>query len=408
MAYRMPSRNMVKYMRVTSPGSRRKLRVALAAIDTSHSQVRYCTDAAIVNCIGDGMPDDQLRQIEQVAVDAAAQAADFVGSRFGGKLDVSRKPEEGDTLVTDVDLASQRLIADIVAARFPAHRLLGEEDRRAGDAGRGATGGGVGTTLVEPAATEFVWAVDPIDGTLNFVNGLPFYAVSIGILHRGRPVAGACALPWPGTPRPIVIHARAGDGAWLGERRLRIEAPGPAEDGRPPLAGRVAALPGGLRRAYRLSKDYTKEIGEPRATGSAVYEQMLVALGVAQYSITGPAKIWDFAAGVLIVREAGGIAMTPARPGDGARADHWRPLESFVDTYDLTPETTKRMRAWHNPVLLGPPSIVEFVAANARPRRPSTLRRLRRRLLRRFSAGRSSRRANGGRRPPGPSGSPAP
>jgi myo-inositol-1(or 4)-monophosphatase len=352
--------------------------------------------------------DDQLRQIEQVATDAATQAADFVGSRFGGKLEVSRKPEEGDTLVTDVDVASQRLIADIVAARFPGHRLLGEEDRRAGDgAARGTSGGGALTAIAEPPATEFVWAVDPVDGTVNFVNGLPIYAVSIGVLHRGRPVAAACALPWPGTPRPIVVHARAGGGAWLGERRLRIEAATPAEDGRSALAGRVAALPGGLRRAYRLSKAYLVEIGEARSTGSAVYEQMLVALGVAQYSITGPAKIWDFAAGVLIVREAGGIAMTPARPGDGVRADHWRPLDSFVDSYDLTPETTKRMRAWHGPVLLGPPSIVEFVAANARPRRPSTLRRLRRRLLRRFSAGRSSRRATGGRRPPGPPGTPA-
>jgi fructose-1,6-bisphosphatase/inositol monophosphatase family enzyme len=388
-----------------------------------------------VNCIGDGVLDDQLRQIEQVAVDAAAQAADFVGSRFGGKLDVSRKPEEGDTLVTDADVASQRLIAGIVAARFPAHRLLGEEDRRAGGAGAGGRPGGAGgghtggssggitgssarggqgdatggpttenAAFVDPAATEFVWAVDPIDGTVNFVNGLPIYAVSIGVLHRGRPVAGACALPWPGTPHPIVIHARVGGGAWLGERRLRIEAARPAEAGRSPLAGRVAALPGGLRRAYRLSKEYLKEIGEPRTTGSAVYEQMLVALGVAQYSITGPAKIWDFAAGVVIVREAGGIAMMPARPGDGARADHWRPLESFVDTYDLTPETMKRMRAWHGPVLLGPPSIVEFVAASARPRRPSTLRRLRRRLLRRLSAGRSAQRATGGRRPPGPPG----
>lgn len=312
------------------------------------------------------MTEDQLRLIEQLAVDAATQAADFVSSRFGGKLDVSHKPLDNDTLVTDVDLASQKLITDLVTARFPDHRVLGEEDKR---------------VEIEPAATDFVWAVDPIDGTTNFVNGLPVYAVSIGVLYRGRPVAAACALPWAGMTRPIVVHAHAGGGAWCGERKLQIVASAPPADGRSPLDGRIAAIPGGLRRGYRLSKDYMKSVGEPRTTGSAVYEQILVAMGVAQYSITGPARIWDFAAGVLIVKEAAGVAMTPVRAADGRRSDHWQPLETFVDRYELTSDTFKRMRAWYGPVLLGPPEVVEFVARNARPRRPSRLRRLRRKLF---------------------------
>lgn len=322
---------------------------------------------------------DDLAHIEQVAMDAATRAADFVSARFGGKLDVSRKPQDFNTLVTDVDIASQALITDLVASRFPEHRVLGEEDRFES----------------EPAATDYVWAVDPIDGTTNFVNGLPMYAVSIGVLHRGRPVVAACALPWAGEPRPILVHARAGGGAWLGERKLRIEAPKPASGGKSPLEGRIAAIPGRLRRSYRLSKEYMKSVGEPRTTGSAVYEQILVALGVAQYSITGPARIWDFAAGVLIVKEAAGVAMTPVRPADGRRSDHWQPLDAFVDRYELTADTFKRMRAWYGPVLLGPPEIVEFVARNARPRRPSTLRRLRRKLFRRFR-GRTRQNGSGG------------
>ncbi|MBI4305961.1 MAG: hypothetical protein HY678_06535, partial [Chloroflexi bacterium] len=68
-------------------------------------------------------------------------AAEYVGSRFGGKLDVSRKAHDGNTLVTDVDLESQRMIAGLVGKSFPEHRILGEEDK----------------FETEPASTDFVW-----------------------------------------------------------------------------------------------------------------------------------------------------------------------------------------------------------------------------------------------------------
>ncbi|MBI4219466.1 MAG: inositol monophosphatase [Chloroflexi bacterium] len=359
--------------------------------------------------------EDRLQEIERLAIDAATSAAAFVGSRFGGTLDVSRKAHESNTLVTDVDLASQKMITELVASRFPDHRVLGEEDK----------------VESEPPATEYVWAVDPIDGTTNFVNELPIYAVSVGVLHRGRPVAGACALPWPGESRPIVLHARLGGGAWLGERKLWINTPPPSapsasEAGSPgspavgaapsspatagsPVSpkvaagspgargegaraggareGRISAIPGSIRRGYRLNKEFIRNIGEPRQSGSAVYDQVLVAMGIAQYAIAGPARVWDFAAGVLLVREAGGIAMTPTDPRSGRFSTTWRPLESFVDGYETNSETFKRLRAWHGPVLLGPPSVVEFVARNVRPRRPSRFRRLRRMLFRRKRRG---------------------
>lgn len=312
-----------------------------------------------MNCIGVTDVTEPLQLIEQTATEAASQAAELVAGRFGKKLDVSRKPHDSNTLVTDADFASQKLIADIVAARFPGHVVLGEEDKP--DDAR--------------AAAEFVWAVDPIDGTTNFVNGMPVYAVSIGVLQRGRPVVAACALPWPGESSSIALHARKGGGAWLGERRLQIQ-PGPANGA--PTAGRIAALAGGIRHGYRLSKEYMKSVGELRQSGSAVYDQVLVAMGIAGYSITGPARIWDFAAGVLIVREAGGVAMTPVDDANGRKTDRWRPLEAFTTPYGNDGDTLKRMRAWYGQVLLGSPDIVEYVTRHARPRRPSTVARIRR------------------------------
>ena len=116
-----------------------------------------------------------LQRLERAAVEMAGKAGSMVMGRFGGALEVGSKDEAGRDLVTDVDRASQRLIQESVADKFPDHMLLGEEE----------------PPEEESPAPDFVWAVDPIDGTINFVNGLPPWAVSIGVLHRGQPVAGA-------------------------------------------------------------------------------------------------------------------------------------------------------------------------------------------------------------------------
>ena len=303
-----------------------------------------------------------LARLEEAAVEAARQAGALVAHRFGGVLEVSSKgKEDGKELVTDVDRASQRLIASLTVERFPGHMLLGEEEPPEN----------------EPPAADFVWAVDPIDGTTNFVNGLPVHAVSVAALHRGRPVAGAVWLPWPSANGSgAVLHARAGGGAWFnplassGQPGRPMTVKDTEGDGTP-KSGRLSGLPGGLRWAYRVGKPLGKAMGEPRVSGSTAYETSMVAAGVMQFSISGAGShVWDYAATSLLVREAGGAVFALDR-GRG-----WAPFEGWAAPYANDAATSKRLREWAGPVIMGSPRGASFLAANLRPRQPPLWRRI--------------------------------
>jgi myo-inositol-1(or 4)-monophosphatase len=294
-----------------------------------------------------------LVSFEQAAVDAVRQAGALVAQRFGGALEVSSKGEEdGKELVTDVDRASQRLIASLTVDRFPGHMLLGEED----------------APDHPPPAADFVWAVDPIDGTTNFVNGLPVHAVSAGLLHRGRPVAGAIWVPWPSDAGAgAVLHARAGGGAWFNDRRLLIKDPD--GDGAP-KNGRLSGVPGGLRWAYRVGKPLRRSMGEPRVSGSTTFETAMVATGVMQFTVSGSSYVWDYAASSLLASEAGGAVLMLGRDS------RWAAFEGWGAPYANDTGTSKRLREWRGPMIMAAPKVAAFLAANLRPRRPPIWKRV--------------------------------
>lgn len=128
---------------------------------------------------------------KEVAVKAASKAGDLARERFGGKLTVQHKDERGD-LVTEVDVKADRLIVDEIMAVFPTHRIYSEE---AGEGG---------------AASDWVWHVDPLDGTNNFALGIPLYGVSISLSYQGRIVLGVVHDSALG----LTYAALKGEGAW--------------------------------------------------------------------------------------------------------------------------------------------------------------------------------------------------
>lgn len=317
--------------------------------------------------------DALLARLEQAAIDAARQAGAFVASRFGGAIEVSNKGKiAGADLVTDVDRASQRLIESLTVEKFPGHMLLGEED----------------APKDPPPAADWVWAVDPIDGTTNFVNGLPLHAVSVAVLHRGKPVAGAVWAPWPAEGGAGgIFHARIGGGAWFtpaavhdgGGRRLEIKQP---EGDGAPITGRLSGLPGGLSWAYHVGKPLQKGIGEPRVSGSTAYETAMVAAGVMQFSVSGSGShVWDYAATSLLVLEAGGAVFLQDGKRGWARFDGWR------QPYTNVPETMTALRDWAGPVIMSSPRTAAFLVANLRLRGPSAWRRMKKALSGRGKAG---------------------
>jgi myo-inositol-1(or 4)-monophosphatase len=133
---------------------------------------------------------EELERILQTATRAAKEAGAVIRDN-AGRTAVDHEKASNQDLVTAVDVRCQRIIEDAIRAEHPTHSTLGEESVDAGSAASAAA-------IAELAQREFLWVIDPLDGTTNFVHGLPFSAVSIGVAHRGRVVVGVVYEPYRG------------------------------------------------------------------------------------------------------------------------------------------------------------------------------------------------------------------
>jgi len=294
------------------------------------------------------IPNSELEHIEQSVIRAAREAGALLASRFEGVLEISSKGDKpGKDLVTDVDKASQKLIAETMAETCPSHMLLGEED----------------PPDEETVAADWIWVVDPVDGTTNFVNSSIVHAVSVAALFRGVAMAAAMWIPWPNKAGFLLMHARVGNGTWMDGSKEKVQVH-PASETGAPVPGVLAARPGWLRRMFDVQEPLEGKLGENRIGGSACYEQFMVAKGSMQYSITGYAFTWDFAAGPLLVKEAGGKVLVANFERNFVEFEGWG------QNYANDSATYSRMRNWSGLLMLGAPATVDFVAANLRARRP--------------------------------------
>lgn len=283
-----------------------------------------------------------LSEIYAHARAITAEAGRLLAARQAGPRTVEYKDRLRRDPVTDADTAAETYLRAAIQDRFPGHAILGEE---------GAAG--------ETGAGELLWALDPLDGTANYAAGLPVYAVSVAVLHAGAPVAGCIAVPGLG----MLYHARLGGGAYADATPLRActsEALSPSAP---------VGLFAGWRFAFVAHRRLRRRQGEPRALGSIAAELGLVAAGTLQYAVYAAPKLWDVAAGVLLVREAGGAAWH-WQPRAG-----WQPLDRFT-----TNDSARGLRGWSAPTLAGGTAIVPLVAADLAPRRLLAAWRLLRRL----------------------------
>ena len=235
-----------------------------------------------------------------------------------------------------------------ITDRFPDHSILGEEDEEEGSPAR-----------------DFVWALDPLDGTKNYLMGLPVYACSVGVMYRGVPIVGAVFLPWPSDGGGVVLHARQGGGAFLEQAPISVSKP----DG--PRGTSLVGLPGFFAGEYRSRKPMGDQMDELRVTGSIAYELAMAAKGVLRYSVTTAPHLWDVVAGAVLVTEAGGLVIVGRRTG-GLRAlltpTRWEHMESFVPDWQSSKTTMKELRRWSAPMVLGSPEAVRYVTTNMRRR----------------------------------------
>jgi myo-inositol-1(or 4)-monophosphatase len=219
-------------------------------------------------------------ELECIAVQLATGAAAVVGGHGRGALAVSSKSTATD-LVTEADRASERWLVRRIRALRPADAILGEEGADAD-----------GTSGVR-------WVLDPIDGTVNYVLGLPQYAVSVAAEVDGQVLAGAVCNVASGE----VFRANRGGGAHLGELRLT----GPQEV---PMGRAVVGIGFGYGAAQRRRQGVVvarllPRVADIRRLGSASLDLCAVAAGRLDAYFEAGLQVWDYAAGVLIATEAG-------------------------------------------------------------------------------------------------------
>ena len=226
-----------------------------------------------------------MQPMANIALRAARKAGDFM-------LRAMDRPEEFDIetkapndFVSNIDKTAEAIIVDQIRETYPDHAIIGEEfGAKSGD-------------------SEFTWIIDPLDGTLNFLQGIPHFAISIGIMKGRHHEHGIIYDPVRGEE----FIASRGSGAQLNGKRIRVSARSKLEDcvlatGLPPgsVENRLDEYMVGLQ-------DLTGSCRGIRRAGSAALDLAYVAAGRTDGFWEMGLSQWDIAAGIVLVREAGGF-----------------------------------------------------------------------------------------------------
>jgi myo-inositol-1(or 4)-monophosphatase len=229
----------------------------------------------------------------------AERAARAAGRVIHGAVAAGIRTKGTGDYVTETDLEAERAVLEVLRSADPGTPILAEE-----------AGG--------PGGSGTLWAVDPLDGTTNFVHGFPAVAVSVARIEDGRPVAGCVHAPLLGQ----TYAAARGSGAFLDGRRLRVSGRTPEEA--------VVATGFPFRQKERLLPSYLRAFEaalrafeDLRRPGAAALDLAWTAAGVFDGFFELGLSTWDVAAGVLLVEEAGG------------RTSDWHGGDGHVRTGDI-------------------------------------------------------------------------
>jgi len=203
-------------------------------------------------------------------------------------LRAAREFKTDGSIVTEADHASHNWLEQQLSERWPEVTFLSEEMSSAEQ-----------QSAIDNSRTGY-WCLDPLDGTSNFASGIPFFAVSLALV---TPQGTELAVVYDPARKELFSAAR-GQGAWLGEQRLRSK---PA----PPLHRCLAAVDfKRLTPELRLRIATDAPYGSQRNFGACALEWCWLAAGRFQLYLHGGQKFWDYAAGLLILEEAGGRAQS--------------------------------------------------------------------------------------------------
>jgi myo-inositol-1(or 4)-monophosphatase len=227
-----------------------------------------------------------LHPMLNIAVKAARAAGALINR---ASLDIEKlqvQTKSTNDFVTEVDQAAERVIIETILQAYPGHGILAEESGRSMGA----------------KDSEFVWIIDPLDGTTNFIHGFPVYSVSIALAHRGVVQQAVVYDP----SRNDLFIASRGRGAYLNERRLRVSKRTRMAES---LIGTGFPFRKGdnFKRYVRMFEEVMQQCAGVRRPGSAALDLCYVAAGWYDGFFETGLNPWDIAAGSLIITEAGGL-----------------------------------------------------------------------------------------------------
>jgi myo-inositol-1(or 4)-monophosphatase len=213
----------------------------------------------------------------------AKVSGSIIREGFGKNLEIEFKTNESN-LVTDIDKKSEQTIIEFIDKKFPGHGILGEEN--------GAFNEGA----------EYVWVVDPLDGTTNFAHGLPIFSVSIGLQKNGKTIAGVIY----DVMQDVVYSAEFGKGSFCNDTRLKVNNNDKIQHSLL-VTGFPYDIADNPHHALDIFVHLVKVSRGMRRLGSAALDLCYVAKGVFDGFFEVNLHPWDICAGMLIVEEAGGI-----------------------------------------------------------------------------------------------------
>ncbi len=233
-----------------------------------------------------------MNPLLNIGIRAARRAGDVI-IRSLNRLDSIKVASKGrNDFVSEVDRAAEADIVETIRRSYPGHAILAEESGRSGD-------------------SEFVWIIDPLDGTTNFLHGFPVFAVSIGVAHKDRLEHAVVYDPM----RQELFTASRGEGAQLDGRRIRVSGQRALESALIgtgfPFRGKESALDDYMP----MLKTIMASTAGIRRPGAASLDLAYVAAGRLDGFWELGLQPWDVAAGTLLIQEAGGH-VSSLRGGD--------------------------------------------------------------------------------------------
>ena len=218
-----------------------------------------------------------------IAIRAARNAGSLIIKHFDRADNLDVRAKGYNDLVSKVDREAEANIIDIIKRSYPDHGILAEESGIDGN-------------------NEYQWIIDPLDGTTNYLHGLPHFAVSIALMHKGQPEQAVVYDPI----RDELFKATQGQGSYLNNRRIRVSK----QKG---LKGALLGTGFPFKNHDRLDqyisifREYFPKSSGVRRAGSAALDLAYIASGRLDGFWEMGLQPWDMAAGILLIKEAGGI-----------------------------------------------------------------------------------------------------